>query len=704
MKSLNILLLEDDPRDAELTQAKLSEAALNLKVVRVDRRESYLAQLNETRFDIILADYSLPSFDGVSALEIARAQQPDIPFIFVSGVIGEEKAIETLRLGATDYVLKHRLERLVPSVERALREAGERNERRKAESALRLLAEASNVLSASLDYHSTLTNIVRIAVPFFATYCVVDVLADDGGLQRVAVEHADPEKQDLARALMYYPPRRDSLHPILQVLRSGESLLMEEIPDVVKSSNSQSDQHHEIYQQLGGTSLMIVPLCVQNRVLGTVSFVRDSKAEPYSADDLKLAEDLTQRAALAVENARLYREAQEANRTKDEFLATISHELRTPLMAMLGWTNMLRKGNLDADTTAKALETIERNARAQAKLISDILDVSRIISGKLQLEIATLDLNQVIQAALEAVYHAAQAKNIGLEFSPNPEIDTVMGDADRLQQVVWNLVSNAIKFTPTDGIVCVELLQDESQIQIRVRDNGQGIEPEFLPYVFDRFRQADGTSTRKHGGLGLGLAIVRHLVELHGGSVHALSDGLGKGATFVVNLLANTVPPTARKVVSGEPVAPLEAEISGPVPSLAGVHVLVVDDEPDSRDMITLALRRRGAQVTANASAKEALDSWQKLQPHLLISDIGMPGQSGYDLIQRIREIELSHGIVDGQQVPAIALSAYAHPEDRERSLARGFHLHATKPIEPEKIVRLAAEMLEERQAHLDKS
>jgi signal transduction histidine kinase/AmiR/NasT family two-component response regulator len=694
VKKLHILLLEDDPLDAELTLARLNAAGIEAEAVRVDKRTPFIEALQSNNFDLILADYSLPSFDGASALELTRQHQPEVPFIFVSGVIGEEKAIESLKQGATDYVLKHRLDRLAPSVHRALREAQAQRERRSAEEALRVLAEASNVLSASLDYNATLSNIARLAVPFFADFCVVDVIADDGAIERVAVAHADPVKQPIAQRLMQFPPARDGLHPLLRSLRTGQPEIMQHVFTDEVLAAAHNDEHIEIHRQLGSSSLMFVPMVAQTRVLGTLTFVRDQSGAVYTTVDLARAQDLARRAALAVDNARLYREAQDANRTKDEFLATISHELRTPLMAIVGWTHMLKYQQLDEATAEKALDTIERNAKAQATLISDILDVSRIVTGKLQLETGPVDLGLVIEAAMESVYPAAQAKNIRLDFHAAPDVDMVLGDADRLQQVIWNLMSNAIKFTPSGGCIRVELEQIEAQVQIRVRDDGQGIDPEFLPYVFDRFRQADGTSTRTHGGLGLGLAIVRHLVELHGGSVQAQSDGDGKGATFIVNLLAYSVAAPARVTAAGTKASEPEQEpVRIELPLLDGLHILVVDDEVDALDMLSLALRTQGAQVTETSSAVDALAAWQANRPDLLISDIAMPGQSGYELLRQIRQMETQNHQLDGQRTPAIALTAYARLEDRERALAAGFQVHAVKPIDATTLLQLVADI-----------
>lgn len=382
---------------------------------------------------------------------------------------------------------------------------------------------------------------------------------------------------------------------------------------------------------------------------------------------------LAAQAAVAMDNARLFeaaerarRDAEAANRAKDEFLATMSHELRTPLTAVLGWARILRTGSVDAATRERALETIERNAQAQAELVEDILDVSRIITGKLQLDVAPVDLENVVHAAHDVVRLAAQAKGVTLDVSLDPGAGPVMGDAQRLRQVVWNLLANAIKFSPSGGRVLVKLERAEETAKLTVRDNGAGIAANFLPHVFDRFRQADGSSTRQHGGLGLGLAIVRHLVELHGGSVRAESEGPGRGATFVVEIPISPIALGSEEGTAGAVAAP------GP---LRGTTVLVVDDEVDARDLLKMILERAGAHVTAVSSATEALATIARSSPTVLVSDIGMPGRDGYALLAELRR--------GGVTVPALAVTAYGRIEDREHALRAGFQRHVSKPIDP---------------------
>jgi len=381
------------------------------------------------------------------------------------------------------------------------------------------------------------------------------------------------------------------------------------------------------------------------------------------------------------------RAAEDANRLKDEFLSTVSHELRTPLTAINGWALMLRAGRLDSAQSARALETIVRSAKSQNQLIDDLLDVSRIIAGKLRLDVAPLKLGSVIEAAIETVRPAAEAKGIRVSALLDPAADAMYGDAERLQQVVWNLLSNAVKFAPNGGRVEVRLERADSYVEIVVADNGQGIKPEFLPYVFERFRQEDGGTNRQQGGLGLGLAIVRHIVELHGGTVRVASEGLGKGATFTVALpiaRARAVTPAeSRDNASGGILASINP------PSLVGVRALFVDDEADARELIGMILAERGAEVRTAVSATEALAACNEWRPDILIADIGMPGEDGYTLMKKLRAREK----LRGGHIPAIALTAYARREDRLRALSAGYEYHVPKPIEPVELLAAVASL-----------
>jgi signal transduction histidine kinase/ActR/RegA family two-component response regulator len=381
--------------------------------------------------------------------------------------------------------------------------------------------------------------------------------------------------------------------------------------------------------------------------------------------------------------------AEEASSLKDEFLATVSHELRTPLMAVLGWTHLLRSNNLDEAGAQKALETIERNARSQHQLIEDLLDVSRIITGKLRLDVRPVVPFAFITAAVESVRPAAEAKEINLEIVGGTEVGTISGDSSRLQQVVWNLLSNAIKFTPHGGSVQLKVLRSKSHIEISVADSGQGISADFLPYVFERFRQADMKTTRVHGGLGLGLAIVRQLVELHGGLVSVESQGEGMGATFTVRLPVLPVYQNEPATISANQSDMPADTVLNYADDLAGLKVMVVDDEADTCELLTSLLTQCGAKVTAAKSAFEAFRLFKREQPDVLISDIGMPREDGYELMRRVRSLPEERG----GNIPAVALTAYARAEDRLKALRAGFQMHLAKPVELAELVAIVASL-----------
>jgi signal transduction histidine kinase/ActR/RegA family two-component response regulator len=370
-------------------------------------------------------------------------------------------------------------------------------------------------------------------------------------------------------------------------------------------------------------------------------------------------------------------EAEKANRLKDEFLATLSHELRTPLNAILGWTTMLRDGNVQPRSVMRALDTIHRNATAQVQIVNDLLDISRIVRGGVQLAPKLLPLGPLLALSVESIMPTAEAKGVKVTLTLPPETAFVWGDHDRLQQVFWNLLSNAVKFTPSGGTVQVELRQDGADVYVRISDDGAGISPAFLPHVFERFRQGDGSSTRTHGGLGLGLSIVRHLVELHGGRMAAESDGEGKGSTFTVCLPARQ--PLSHAVPS---ISSIDRRTSMRALQLGDAHVLIVDDEPDARELLRAMLAATGARITEADSTREALRVISNDPPDLLLADIAMPGQDGYSLMRAVRG--LPEGV--GGQIPAIAISAYARGEDKERSRSAGFNDHLGKPIKPDEL------------------
>jgi PAS domain S-box-containing protein len=428
--------------------------------------------------------------------------------------------------------------------------------------------------------------------------------------------------------------------------------------------------------------------------------IRDEQGDVLGA--VLVFRDISERKRMELERERLLataqaaqKEAEQANRLKDEFLATASHELRTPLTAVVGWSRLLRTGKLDAENRARALEAIERNATLQTKLIDDLLDVSRIITGKLTLDRSAIELAHVVSDAVNTVRPAADAKNIAIETSFDAEAGPVLGDANRLQQVVWNLLSNAIKFTPKNGRIEVALQRVNSEVEISIRDSGEGISSEFLPYVFDRFRQGDGKTTRLHSGLGLGLAIVRQLVELHGGTVNAHSDGPGRGAIFRLRLPVLSINSVRGSKTAASDLTLKRARVTDGLsleypPQLDGVRVLVVDDDSDTRQMLKAVLSECQADVITAASAAEAIKEIALRKPDVLVSDLGMPEQDGYELIKEVREMESADNTA---RIPALALTAYAKAEDRVRALAGGYQVHLSKPVEPAELVLVVANL-----------
>jgi signal transduction histidine kinase len=410
-----------------------------------------------------------------------------------------------------------------------------------------------------------------------------------------------------------------------------------------------------------------------------------------------------ERTQLLISEQKAREQAEAANRAKDEFLATVSHELRTPLTSILGWVRLLRSEEIDKAAFARGLETIERNAKSQAKLIEDILDVSRIISGKLRIEVRPMDLVPIIEMAIDAVRPAAEAKAINIRTSLDAG-GLLRGDPNRLQQVVWNLLSNAVKFTPGGGEIYVQLKQGDAHARIIVSDNGNGINPDFLPFVFDRFSQAEAHITRRHGGLGLGLAIVRHLVEMHGGTIHVESPGEGQGAAFTVELPLSSVDLVETPVMEsqsehsvtqpGEPLSGSQAgEALEGLPSLNDLRILLVDDHPDTLQVLTMALAQAGAEVKACSSATEAFKTLEEWNANLLVSDIGMPDEDGFSLIRKVRALEPELG----GTMPAIALTAHASAADRIRVLSMGFQVHISKPVEPVELIITIARLTKGR-------
>lgn len=481
------------------------------------------------------------------------------------------------------------------------------------------------------------------------------------------------------------PPGQAPVH--FRVLKDGREIPPEELP-VQRAAVEGTAVHNVELDVVFSDGTVKHELISALPLFDQYGVPRGAVASIMDITEQKRAEKEREQLLAREQAARV--EAEAANRVKDEFVAVLSHELRTPLSAILGWARLLSSGNLDEATFARALETIQRNAKLQAQMIDDLLDISRIITGKLQLDTRPITLAPIIEAAIDSVQPAADAKNIEIQMMPTYENELVLGDSDRLQQIVWNLLSNAVKFTPDGGRVRVQVKYEPSHARIIVSDTGKGISAEFSPHVFDRFSQADTGSKRRSRGLGLGLAIVRHLVELHGGTVSVESPGEGQGATFTVRLplMISHRDTSGSKRLFAPAVGhefPLENSSR-----LDGLRVLVVDDEPDARKLLTMVLEQCGAQVAAVGSAAEALEAIERSRPDILVSDIAMPNEDGYDLIRKVRML----GLERGGQIPAIALTAYAGPEDRMRALSEGYQRHVPKPVEPAELVAVIASLM----------
>jgi PAS domain S-box-containing protein len=560
-----------------------------------------------------------------------------------------------------------------------------REDAERANQQTRYLAEAGAALASSLDYEATLSTVADLAVPHVADWCAVDMLDEHGTTRRLAVAHVDPAKVEVARTFSErYPDKADTPGTISYAIQTGKPVMISNVTDAMLVRGARDDAHLEALRELAIRSYICVPMVVRGRTLGAITFVSAESGCRYTAADFRFAQEIAYRSALAVDNARAYRQANAANRAKDEFLATLSHELRTPLNAVLGWTRMLRGGTLSDAKMTRAFEVIERNAMAQLGLVEDLLDVSRIIRGKFRLDVQPMRFAVAIDAAVEAVQPAATAKGILVEIGPDGDEDLVLGDAARLQQAIWNVLVNAIKFTPRGGRVCVGVEQQDGQVVVVVSDSGEGIDAAVLPYVFDRFRQGDSGTTRAHTGIGLGLAIVRHIVELHGGSVDVSSPGKGSGSTFRILLPALNA---AREAAAPARRQTAPASRDDVVAGLNRVRALIVDDDRDARELLTELLCSRGVQVTAAESGAACLAALDRALPDIIISDIAMPGLDGFQLMEQVRKRPPDHG----GRVPAVALSGYAGHQDSERSLASGFDAHLSKPVDVDELIVIIA-------------
>ena len=546
-------------------------------------------------------------------------------------------------------------------------------DRRHHEERLRFLTRAGSTLTATLDYTNILETLAQLPVPFMADVCVVDLL-EAGAVRCAAVSAATPELEALVRVQrLERPVDPASDDPVAIAIRRG-------VAHFQASSTPQSAGA----PASAPASILVLPLIARGQTLGAMSLAMTSPGRRYSESDFAVAQELTHRAGIALDNARLYRDVQEASRLKDEFLGIVSHELRTPLNAVLGWSQVLRRAPADVEQTRRAALVIERNAQAQVRLVEDLLDTSRVISGKIRLEPSPVEVRRLVAGVVESFGPSARTAGLELSASIDEDAGAIRADGSRLQQVLGNLLSNSIKFTLPGGRIEIAVRRVGASLEFVVSDSGAGITADFLPHVFDRFRQADSTTTRAHGGLGIGLAIARHLVELHGGTISASSDGPGCGSTFTIVLPAMDV--------SGlEEASPLPA--GRPSTSrLKGARVLLVDESLQSLEMIRAVLSGAGALVSIACSVSHGRQQIERVRPDLLVVHIGMSGQDGYTLIRHVRRLEEHTG---APRLPAVALTRYAIGDDRLRLLAAGYDVHLAKPTEPAVLVEALNTLLD---------
>jgi PAS domain S-box-containing protein len=659
----SVLLVDDRPANLVALEATL--APLGIRTVAAVSGPEALRRLLAEEFALVLLDVQMPGMDGFETATLMKRhpRTAHVPIIFVTAIHREAAHLFTgYERGAVDYLTKPFDPNILRSKvrvfvdlfckERQLREQSalihereSRDREHRTEERFRALLDSMPLCVWALGADGT---------PVYANRSWLEYAGADAGAQGpLAALH--PEDESTVRT------------DVQEALARGEPI---ELEYRLRSARDGSYRWHAVR--------FLPQRDPEGVVTGWIGTATD-------IENFKRAQDA--HADLAVKEREAREAAEAANRAKDEFLATLSHELRTPLNAMVGWTHMLRARALPPDKEQKALETIERNARAQAELIEDILDVSRIIAGKLRIEIHPVDLPSIVDVAVDAVRPTAEAKNITLDRRMGALPRQFSADAGRLQQAIWNLLSNAIKFTPAGGRVELNVAADDKQVVIEVRDTGCGIAAAFKPFVFDRFRQLDSSSRRTHGGLGIGLAIVRHVVELHGGSVACDSPGTDRGATFTLRFPIRPAEgvPAAVAPETRQPGAVRPS--SDEMVDLTGIKVLLVDDEPDARELLTEVLQQCGAVVVATHSADEAVRLIPRERPAVLLSDIGMPGEDGYKLISRVRALPPE----SGGNLPAAAITAYARSDDARRALAAGYQRHAPKPIQPTTLAALVA-------------
>lgn len=741
----NVLLVDDRPENLLAMETTLADLGQNL--IRANSAHEALRFLLVNDVALILLDVQMPGVNGFELAELIRERErtQDTPIIFISATSKDERYIfKGYSLGAVDYLtkpfepeilkskvrffsrlfLQHQeikrqallLERTNSELDSLNGELEERvqlrthqlesaneelekevNVRRDSEARLATEHAVTRTLADALDLDSAAPKILQTFCRHMEAEVCCLWLQNEGGdaLLCTHVEKgpaAEPAELFIEESRQSTYSRGEGLPG--QVWKKNEPVWISSTAGSSKFPRAQMAAAGGLKSGIG------FPINVGEQFHGVIEFYTRRPLSPDQAlldmlratgseigqfVERKRAE--SERESLLIREKSLREQAERANRLKDEFLATVSHELRTPLNAILGWGKILTGKKLDEEALGNACEAIHRNARSQAQLIEDLLDTSRLITGNLRLNLVPTPIEVLIGAAIDAVRPAADSKRIKITTAYNTDIESIICDPQRLQQIVWNLLTNAIKFTPNDGRVSITLERDDSMIRLVIADTGSGIAPEFLPYVFDRFRQEDSSSTRMHEGLGLGLAIVRHLAELHGGSVAVMSEGPGKGSAFTVNL-----PVSLASAVTAEPARPkTNGHIETPLGAeLHGIRVLIVDDDADTCEMLIFALGLLGAEARGCGSVPEALKALSDRLPDIVLTDINMPGEDGYSFIGKLRKLSAKHG----PEIPAIAITAMARPEDSEKVLAAGFQSHLPKPLDIEELSEKIAELV----------
>jgi signal transduction histidine kinase len=678
-ETANILLVDD--RDAQRLALATVLEELGENVVHAASGREALRRLLRQEFAVILLDVNMPGLDGFETAELIRQRQScqDTPIIFITAAADDTHLNRGYSLGAVDYiltpvipeVLRTKVGVFVELFKKTAQVRRQADALRQSAGQLHRLTEASLAINAAQSIDRVLEIATRSAAAVIgARQAALTACIEEDGIPATKIVtfsdvHGLRRRRETTRSDATAPVPDDWTRPLRLSIAELEA---------------RGERHAP--RHLSGTlplhGWLAAPLTAgDERTIGVLQLSNKNGAD-FSEDDETILVQLAQIVTIAVENIQ-HNQAREANRIKDEFLSTLSHELRTPLQAMLIWTRVLRQERLETELRSRGLAVLERSMKSQQRLIDDLVDVSRIVAGKMRLDVGSFDLAHAIEAAVDAIRLGAAEKEIDITCTL-PSQCPITGDAARVQQIIGNLLSNSVKFTPNAGHIEIRLDQSQGRARIQVRDTGKGISSDFLPHVFERFRQADSSSTRAYGGLGLGLPIVRHLVELHGGSVTAESAGEGHGAVFTVHLPA--VPPQLDELPLSLGDADGAAVAASNAVRLDGLAVLIVDDEADSRDSLALALQQLGASVTAVGCTADAVAAIDRAVPDVLLSDLGMPGEDGYALIRQVRARPRERG----GRVPAAAITAYVWPEERARALQAGFDAQVDKPVEPNEL------------------